>query len=140
MSSPAGQPTLHGGTRSTYTARSVRHEPVLLARLDPTSSVIANGLSMSGSREVGTLVRAGEQPEPGDVVVRPSLDPGHHVLARVVAEQVAEPFLQSEVLLDRHLVPDLRHRGDLSVLRLEDGEDARLLGQSGDPHGVLRRR
>ena len=43
-SRPAGQAWLHGGRRSTYTGRTVRHEPVWLARLEPGSSVIANGL------------------------------------------------------------------------------------------------
>src|SRR2546429_9354119 len=46
MFSPAGHALLHGGRLCTYTGRSVRQAPVWLARLDPTSRVIVNGLSM----------------------------------------------------------------------------------------------
>jgi hypothetical protein len=40
---------LHGGRLCTYAGRSVRQAPVWLARLDPTSKVIANDLRMSFS-------------------------------------------------------------------------------------------
>ena len=46
MFSPAGQALLHGGRLCTYTGRSVRQAPVWLARLEPRSRVIANGLFM----------------------------------------------------------------------------------------------
>ncbi len=41
MFSPAGHAWLQGGSRSRYIGRDVRHEPVLLARLEPGFSVIA---------------------------------------------------------------------------------------------------
>ena len=47
MFSPAGHALLHGGRLCTYTGRSVRQAPVWLARLEPASKVIANGLRMS---------------------------------------------------------------------------------------------
>ena len=46
MFSPAGQASLQGGSEFMYSGRSVRQEPVLLARLEPTSRVIAKGLSI----------------------------------------------------------------------------------------------
>jgi hypothetical protein len=49
MFSPAGHALLHGGRLCTYAGRSVRQAPVWLARLDPTSKVIANDLRMSFS-------------------------------------------------------------------------------------------
>ena len=54
MFSPAGQALLHGGSRSTYTGRSTRHEPVLLARLEPTSRVMAKGFSVTGATASGS--------------------------------------------------------------------------------------
>ena len=37
---------MHGGSRSRYTGRDVRHEPVLLARLEPGLSVIAPTMAL----------------------------------------------------------------------------------------------
>ena len=59
-----------------------RQEPVLLARLEPTSSVIANGLSIS--RACTRALRSSlQQPEAADVAVGAGLDAGDHVAARL---------------------------------------------------------
>ena len=47
-------------------------------------------------------------------------------------EQVRIPRLQLQVLLDRHLLADLRHAGHLAAARLEHREQAVWLGQPGD--------
>src|SRR5438045_8493804 len=65
MFSPAGQALLHGGRLFTYTGRSVRQAPVWLARLEPTSRVIANGLLISLS-VLSCRVRSGhDEDRPG---------------------------------------------------------------------------
>src|SRR5437773_10315751 len=98
MFSPAGQAWLQGGSRSTYNGRLVRHAPVLLARLEPTSRVIANGLSM-GTRLV-------QQTVVGDVAVGHHLNQRNARLVRRIAEQVGITLLQLQVIGYRHLVPD----------------------------------
>src|SRR6266545_4213155 len=62
MSSPAGQAWLQGASRLTYSARSVRQLPVLLARLEPTSSVIAYGCSVMTPPSLRSAGSRGEQP------------------------------------------------------------------------------
>src|SRR5665647_1280019 len=64
MFSPAGQAWLHGGSRSTYIGRSTRHEPVSFARLEPTSSVIANGFSITPPPQFPELVPQGRRERP----------------------------------------------------------------------------
>src|SRR5215470_11795324 len=107
MFSPAGQAWLHGGRRSTYSGRFVRHAPVLLARLEPTSSVMAYGLSM------GTVLL--QQPELFDVAIGHSLDLGDAREIGVFAEQMGVALLQREILGDRHLPPYRRARNELAV-------------------------
>src|SRR5437868_1457522 len=108
MFSPAGQAWLHGGRRSTYTGRLVRHAPVLLARLEPTSSVIATGLSING-----LLVH---QAELGDIAVGNPLNLRDARQIGKLAEEMGEAFLQFEVFGHGHLVADRRTRGDFAVV------------------------
>src|SRR5438477_6801045 len=111
MFSPAGHAWLHGGSRSTYSGRLVRHAPVLLARLDPTSSVIAYGLSIE------RLLL--QQAELLDVAVRHHLDQRNASLVRGFAEQVGKALLQLQIFGHGHLVPDRRARRDFAVMRFE---------------------
>src|SRR5436190_21763043 len=115
MFSPAGHAWLHGGRRSTYSGRLVRHAPVLLARLEPTSSVIANGLSIGG-----LLV---QQAEVGDIAVGHRLNLRNASEIRPIAEKMSEAFLQLEVFRHRHLAADRRARGDFAIVRLEKREE-----------------
>src|SRR5450755_81295 len=103
MFSPAGQAWLHGGRRSTYTGRLVRQAPVLLARLEPTSRVIANGLSMGSP-----LMK---QAELGDIAVGDRLNQRNAWDVGPIAEKMGETFLQLEVFAHRDLVPDRSPRG-----------------------------
>src|SRR4051812_29288954 len=128
MFSPAGQALLHGGRRCTYWGRSVRQLPVLLARLVPTSSVIANGFSISE-----LLV---DQVEALDVAVGARLELVDDVLARPLAEQVRVAPLELQVLLDGHTVTNLVRPGDLPVLGLEDREHPALHGQPSNLHRI----
>src|ERR1035438_9668182 len=98
MFSPAGHAWLQGGRRCTYSGRSSRQEPVLFARLEPTSSVIANGLSL-------------RKPAP-------RLDAGDDIGPRLGLEQVGKARLWAQVLLDGHLTADLRDLGHLAVAGL----------------------
>ncbi len=50
----------------------------------------------------------------------------------------AKRRLRPQVVLDRHLPADRRDAGDLAVLGLEDREQARLLGEPGEPDRVCR--
>src|SRR5512138_1994761 len=102
MSSPAGHCALHGGSRCTYTGRSVRQLPVLLASDEPGSSVIAKGLSMSEHR--GFVV---EELEAADVAIGVGLDCGDHLRMACTAEQVREALLRPQVGVDRHPLADL---------------------------------
>src|SRR5512132_3831228 len=103
MFSPAGHALLHGGSRSTYSGRIVRHEPVWFARLEPGSSVMANGLLML-------------QPVTADIAVRDCLDPRDHIEPHRLAEQVGKAFLRPQVLFHRSFPADFRDRGDFAVL------------------------
>src|SRR4249920_3653405 len=98
MFSPAGQAWLHGGRRSTYRGRLVRHAPVLLARLEPTSRVIAKGLSMEA--------RSVQQAVVGNVAVGHRLNRSNAFEVRRIAEQMGIAFLQLEVFVHRDFVPD----------------------------------
>ena len=86
----------------------------MLARLEPTSSVIANGLSIvahappCSPRRSPRLGRLAEQAEAADVAIRASLDAGDHLAAQLGLEQVREALLRAQVLLDGHLPADLR--------------------------------
>src|SRR4051794_3035792 len=110
MSSPAGHWPLQGGSRSTYTGRSGRHDPVLLASDEPGSSVIANGFCMvmkaparprrpasaDGSTNVAVSCRDLflEQAEATDVAVGIGLDLPQHLGMAVRTEQVGEALLR----------------------------------------------
>src|SRR6185369_6468149 len=124
MFSPAGQAPLQGGRRSTYTGRMVRHEPVWLARLEPGSSVMAKGLRI-------------EEPITTDVAVGVLLDARDDRGIWHLAEQVREAPLRPEVVLDRGLPADFRHRGNFPVHRLVNGEQTGFLGEARDPDRLL---
>jgi hypothetical protein len=124
-----------------------RQEPVLFARLEPGSRVIANGLGVDLDQlrvvwvmpMLRRLVVVVEQAEAARCCgPRQGLDAGDHVGARLRLEQVREALLQAQVLLDRALAADLRDPGDLAVAGLEDREDARLLRQPRDLDRVAR--
>src|SRR5438046_10727831 len=100
MFSPAGQAWLHGGRRSTYRGRLVRHAPVLLARLEPTSRVIAYGLS------IDDLLL--DQAELIDIAVRHRLNLCNASDVRRITEQMGITFLQLEVFGHGDFVPDRR--------------------------------
>ncbi len=135
MFSPAGQAWLHGGRRWTYSGRSSRQEPVLFARLEPTSSVIANGLSISDA----ALRRSRSSPKRRMLRSAPAWMRAIDLGPRLGLEQVREALLRAQVVLDGYLPADLRDAGHLAVACLEHREDARLLCQAGDPDRVLRR-
>src|ERR1700676_5307559 len=100
MFSPAGQAWLHGGKRSRTTGRWVRHAPVLLARLEPTSRVIAYGLSIDD-----LLV---QQAELVDIAIGHHLNLCNALEVGRIAEQMGFAFLQLEVFAHRDFVPDRR--------------------------------
>src|ERR1700674_912682 len=100
MFSPAGQAWLHGGRRSRYTGRLVRHAPVLLARLEPRSRVIAYGLS------IDDLLL--QQAELVDIAISHHLNPCNASEVRWIAEQMGVTFLQLQVFGNGNLVPDRR--------------------------------
>src|SRR5690242_14428979 len=129
MFSPAGHAWLHGGKRSTYSGRIVRHAPVLFARLEPTSSVMAYGLCMP------RLLL--QEAELLDVPVRRHLDEREAALVARIAEQMREALLQLEVIRDRNLVPDGRDPRDLAVARLEQREQPALDREARNTDGVL---
>src|SRR5512145_467518 len=116
MFSPAGQATLHGGSRSTYIGRSVRQVPVWLARLDPGSRVMAKGLRI-------------EQAELADVAVGHLLDSRNRFVVLLWGKQVREPPLGLEVFLHRQPPADLGDARELAALGLVHREEARLFGQ-----------
>src|SRR5690242_21171199 len=105
MFSPAGQPPLHGGRRSTYTGRSVRQEPVWLARLEPGSSVMANGLRI-------------DEPIFADVAIGHLLDARDRFAVHFRREKMCEAPLRLQVVLDRAPAADLRDAHDLALLGL----------------------
>ena len=84
----------------------------MLARLEPTSSVIANGLSTVLTVVLATaLGEAGppaEQAEAADVAIGASLDARDHFAAQLGLEQVRKALLRAQVLLHGHLPADLR--------------------------------
>src|SRR5450432_2127426 len=131
MFSPAGQAWLHGGKRSRYTGRLVRHAPVLLARLEPTSSVIANGLSMAVPLE---------EPEALDVAVGDPLNQRESATLGRLGEQMRKALLQPQVVFNRHLAADLGAARDFAVFRFEQWEQARFDREPGDLDGVGRLR
>ena len=100
-----------------------------MARLVPTSRVIANGLSITrlllGSSPKRAMLRSARAWIRATTSGRP-----------VVAEEVGVAPLRPQVVLDRDLAPDPGHLGDLAVLGLEDREEPALLGQPGQPDGV----
>src|SRR5450631_2334505 len=132
MFSPAGQAWLHGGRRSRYTGRLVRHAPVLLARLEPISRVIANGLSIDDLLVQQTVL--------DDIAIGHGLDPCNAFEVRRIAEQMGITFLQLEVFGHGNLVPDRGARSELAVLRLEQWEQTGLDYQAGELDRVFRRR
>src|SRR6266700_3524591 len=106
-----------------YTGLSVRHEPVLLASDEPTSSVIANGLSM--------YALFFHQPELLDVAIGDRLDPGE---PRIVlrSKKMREALLQPQILGHRQLAPDRRSSGDLAIFGFEQRKESRLDGDPGN--------
>src|SRR6266498_1541385 len=111
------------------TGRSVRHEPVLLASEEPTSSVIANGLSMRA-----LFFR---QPELCDVAVGDRLDSGDAwIILR--SKKMREALLQPQILGHLKLVPDRRPSGDLAIFGFEQRKEPRLDGEPGDLDRVCR--
>src|ERR1017187_3755759 len=129
MFSPAGQAALQGGSRSTYSGREVRQEPVRLARLEPTSRVMANGLFMSA------LLR--QQPVLADVAIRDGLQLGNDVHPRLLAEEGGVTLLGFQGLLHLKLGADGQPGGDLAVLRREPREKPSLLGQPRHPDRLV---
>src|SRR3984893_1716061 len=132
MFSPAGQAWLHGGKRSKYTGRLVRHAPVSLASLEPTSRVIAYGLSIDD-----LLV---QQAELVDIAIGHHLNLCNALQVRRIAEQMGVTFLQLEVFGHGDLVPDRGTRRDFAVMRFEQWEKASLDCQARDLDRVFRRR
>src|ERR1700730_14426898 len=114
MFSPAGQAWLHGGKRSRYTGRLVRHAPVLLARLEPTSRVIAYGLS------IDDLLL--QQAELLDIAISHPLNPFNAPEVRRITEQMGITLLQLEVFGNRDLVPDRGTRREFAVMCFEQGK------------------
>src|SRR5438067_5010334 len=114
-----------------WTGRVVRHEPVLLASDGPTSSVIANGLSM---RAVFF-----HEPELRDIAVGNRLDPGE---ARIVlfSEEMREALLKPQILDHRQLAPDRGPSGDLAIFGFEQRKESRLDGKPGNLDRVCRQR
>ena len=116
----------------TYSGRSVRHEPVWLARLEPTSSVIANGFSsevmIHPPRAVSGSSYSTGSSRPKRWMLRSARAWIRAITSsrRTGREQVAEPRLQLQVLLDRDAAPDLRDGGDVAVGALPNGEDPGL--------------
>ena len=98
----------------------------LLARLEPTSRVIANGFLHH------------EKSESFDVAVGASLHLRDDFVAPLGLEEVREALLRAQVVLDRHLPADLRDRHDVAVLGLEDGEQPALGGEPSDLDRVAR--
>ena len=103
MFSPAGQASLQGGKRSTYTGRSVRQLPVLFSKLLPTSSVTAKGLvacTMSSAHDASSW--RGEQVELADVAIGNGTQ--RFELCRVFRiEHVGEAALELQVIVHRSL-------------------------------------
>src|ERR1700675_2030688 len=132
MFSPAGQAWLHGGKRSTYKGRLVRHAPVLLARLEPASRVIAYGLS------IDDLLL--EQAKLIDVAIGHHLNQRDALDVRRVPEKMAITLLQLEIFGHGALAPDRRALRDFTVLRFEQREKAGLDRQARDLDRVFRRR
>src|SRR5512145_1500295 len=120
MFSPAGQATLHGGSRSTYIGRSVRQVPVWLARLDPGSRVMAKGLRI-------------EQAELADVAVGHLLDSRNRFVVLLWGKQVSESALWLQVLLHRQTLAYLGDARHLAVLGFVHREEARLFRKARDP-------
>src|ERR1700730_546137 len=132
MFSPAGQAWLQGGKRSKYTGRLVRHAPVLLARLEPTSRVIAYGLSIDD-----LLV---QQAELVDIAIGHHLNLCNALEVGRIAEQMGVTFLQLEVFGHGDFVPDRGTRRDFAVLSFEQREKAGLDRQARDLDRVFRGR
>src|SRR5690242_20643547 len=110
MSSPAGHCALQGGRRSTYTGRSVRQDPVLLACDEPGSRVIAKGFCIvmeppADRLRPAPLARSAvscgdflfEQPEAPDVAIGIGLDAREQVGPTLGAEQMREAPLRPKV-------------------------------------------
>src|SRR5690349_17889457 len=114
MSSPAGHALLHGGRRSTYTGRLLRHVPVWLARLEPRSSVMANGFFM--------ILISREAEDPNVAICNP-LYRRNRFGGDLRTEQVCKASLQLEIILDRHATPQLVASGNLALLGFEQGEE-----------------
>src|ERR1700675_1986773 len=132
MFSPAGQAWLHGGRRSTSKGGLLRHAPVLLARLEPTSRVIAYGFSMDYS-----LV---QQAELVDIAISHHLNSGNAFEVRRIAEEMGVAFLELEVFGNGNLVPDRGTRRDYAVLRFVQREEAGLDYQARELDRVFGRR
>ena len=106
----------------------MRHAPVLFARLDPTSSVIANGFSCS--------ILLSQQVVAADVAVGDRLDPGDHVGSRVSPNRCAKRFCGRRY----SSTGTCRRIFDVATTSpcfgLENREQAAFLGQPGDPDRV----
>src|ERR1700687_5374289 len=113
MSSPAGQVLLQGGNLSTYVGRLVRQVPGWLARLEPTSRVMANGFCMS---------LPSDQAEPLNVGVGNSLNCAQSNRVGRLTEQMCEALLQLQIFLHWNAITNRRAIGDGAVLSFKEWE------------------